>query len=206
MGVEVRINVEFVKAERERRAWSQEQLAGASGVGLRTIQRVESSGVASNETIKALAAVFECEICDLTAQPVTTTARPWRKPLAAGAALSVTLLAAVLIVAARARAGEILMGVTLGTSGLDTKAFKFVTREGTQSEGQIDKQLRIVLIPTNEPDDRVMINAEIYVFEDGKYTLLSRPRLLTRSGVDARIEVRSNDGQTIGIDINPRRL
>lgn len=55
------INVRALKALRDKRLWSQEELATACGVSLRTIQRVEGEGQASAETVKALAAVFEVE-------------------------------------------------------------------------------------------------------------------------------------------------
>lgn len=51
----------LIRKLRTERLWSQEQLAKASGLGLRTIQRLEARGSASNETIKALAAVFQVQ-------------------------------------------------------------------------------------------------------------------------------------------------
>jgi len=49
----------LIRKYRTQRMWSQEQLAEACSLGLRTIQRVEARGNASLETIKALAAIFE---------------------------------------------------------------------------------------------------------------------------------------------------
>jgi transcriptional regulator with XRE-family HTH domain len=49
----------LIRKYRTERLWSQEHLATVSGLGLRTIQRLESRGSGSMETIKALAAVFE---------------------------------------------------------------------------------------------------------------------------------------------------
>jgi transcriptional regulator with XRE-family HTH domain len=51
----------LIRKYRTERLWSQEHLAEVSGLGLRTIQRLESRGSGSNETIKALAAVFEVD-------------------------------------------------------------------------------------------------------------------------------------------------
>lgn len=47
------------------RGWSQEELAAASGISVRTIQRLENGGRASLETLKCLAAVFESELSEL---------------------------------------------------------------------------------------------------------------------------------------------
>ena len=48
-----------VSALRLARCWSQEQLAEAAGLSVRTIQRIEKGGVGSFETIKSLNAVFQ---------------------------------------------------------------------------------------------------------------------------------------------------
>ena len=52
---------------RELRAWSQEQLAAASGLSVRTVQRAESTSSASRETKRCLAAALEVPHGDLTA-------------------------------------------------------------------------------------------------------------------------------------------
>ena len=57
----MQINAELVKALRHEKQWSQEQLAEACGLNLRTIQRLEKSGKASFESISALSAVLEID-------------------------------------------------------------------------------------------------------------------------------------------------
>jgi len=56
----------IVKKLRQRKHWSQEQLAELTGLSTRTIQRIETGSQASLESLKALAAVFEVEIARLT--------------------------------------------------------------------------------------------------------------------------------------------
>jgi transcriptional regulator with XRE-family HTH domain len=56
----------IVKRLRDKKNWSQEQLAEFSGLNVRTIQRVESGQKASLETLKSLASVFEVDISKLT--------------------------------------------------------------------------------------------------------------------------------------------
>lgn len=51
----------LIRKLRTERLWSQEHLATISGLGLRTIQRLESRGSGANESIKALASVFEVD-------------------------------------------------------------------------------------------------------------------------------------------------
>ena len=58
MSKDVNLNNEKIQKLRTLKCWSQEELASASGLSVRTIQRVEKTGTASIETTKALAAVF----------------------------------------------------------------------------------------------------------------------------------------------------
>ena len=63
----MRINAELVKKLRAEKHWSQEQLAAACDVNIRTIQRIENQGTGSLESAKALAAVFNIDADDLLA-------------------------------------------------------------------------------------------------------------------------------------------
>ena len=64
----MKINAELVLEQRNANAWSQEELAIAAGLNLRTVQRVESEGAASLQTKKALASAFGMEAGDLDYQ------------------------------------------------------------------------------------------------------------------------------------------
>jgi HTH-type transcriptional regulator, competence development regulator len=74
----------MVKTMRLEKAWSQEQLADASGISVRTIQRLEQGQPASLETVKALAACFQVPAALFSAsaphqpseEPMTATALP----------------------------------------------------------------------------------------------------------------------------------
>jgi len=57
--MEMQINSSLIKKLRAKRLLSQEELATACGVSLRTIQRLEGDGKASAETLKSVASVFE---------------------------------------------------------------------------------------------------------------------------------------------------
>ncbi|WP_319587585.1 helix-turn-helix domain-containing protein [uncultured Desulfobulbus sp.] len=54
--------------------WSQQQLADASGLSVRTIQRLEAGNPASIESLKCLAAVFEVDSSTLHPERTMTTA------------------------------------------------------------------------------------------------------------------------------------
>lgn len=68
--MEMELNKVTLKNQRDSRAWSQTQLAEVSGLSLRTIQRIEKTGVASRESAKSLAAVYDCSITELVARNV----------------------------------------------------------------------------------------------------------------------------------------
>ncbi len=55
----MQLNPNTIKTLRLKFDWTQQQLADACDVSLRTIQRVEKEGAASKETTMSLCAVFE---------------------------------------------------------------------------------------------------------------------------------------------------
>ena len=65
MEMQMKINGERVRALREQKSWSQEHLAEASGLSVRTVQRVEVEGIASAETRLALAAALDVPVAEL---------------------------------------------------------------------------------------------------------------------------------------------
>ncbi len=65
--MEMKVNSNRIRSERENRGWSQEHLGNVAGLSLRTIQRIESTGSASFESATALAAVLAMDVADLRA-------------------------------------------------------------------------------------------------------------------------------------------
>ena len=55
----------LIKNARQQRGWTQQQFADICDLNIRTIQRLEKTGVASMETSKALASVLEVSVADL---------------------------------------------------------------------------------------------------------------------------------------------
>lgn len=68
----MKINGEAVRALREQKSWSQEHLANAAGLSVRTVQRVEMDNVASAETRLALAAALDVPVAVLMPSPPLT--------------------------------------------------------------------------------------------------------------------------------------
>jgi len=57
--METSVNSDKIKQLRVEKSWSQEKLSLASGLSLRTIQRIENEGVCSLESRQAIAATFQ---------------------------------------------------------------------------------------------------------------------------------------------------
>jgi DNA-binding XRE family transcriptional regulator len=66
----MRVNAELVVKLRKERSWSQDELATAAGLNLRTIQRVEKYASASLQSKKALAAALDIDTRDLDTEEV----------------------------------------------------------------------------------------------------------------------------------------
>ena len=63
--MDMNVNSDRVRTLRLARGWSQEQLAAVSGLGLRTVQRIEKDGVCSLESRNSLASAFDIKSEDL---------------------------------------------------------------------------------------------------------------------------------------------
>jgi transcriptional regulator with XRE-family HTH domain len=63
--MEIQLNVQKLKQLREYKAWSQSQLADVAGISLRTVQRIEKSGVASSESVMSICSAYDIQADDL---------------------------------------------------------------------------------------------------------------------------------------------
>ncbi len=68
--MDMKIDIEFIKQARNQKNWTQQQLAEICGLSLRTIQRIEKTGIASSESVASLSSAFDVEKQDFViAQP-----------------------------------------------------------------------------------------------------------------------------------------
>jgi transcriptional regulator with XRE-family HTH domain len=83
MDSEMKLNAGLVRKLRENRAWSQDHLAAAAGLSLRTVQRIEAEGNASLESRLSLAAALQVDAATLVAvaeAPAGFAARQFAAP------------------------------------------------------------------------------------------------------------------------------
>src|SRR5688500_9193450 len=69
--MEMKVDSHLIKSERKKRAWSQEHLARVSGLGHRTIQRIENTGFANYESVMALASALDLNTAALRIEDST---------------------------------------------------------------------------------------------------------------------------------------
>ena len=203
--MDVQINSNLIKTEREKRAWSQEDLAVAAGLGLRTIQRVESTGIASNETAKALAAVFECSLDNLRI-PIAKSLLPWKRLAVIGIAVTCSVLG-ITLVTTRAQAKEIMLDVVFNSgNGYGSSTFKMVSADGKGTEARMEKEAKLVFVPTLQDNDLILIAVDVYGFDGTDFKLVSQPKVLVRNGKEAHIQVGGQDGKIFDIKVRPQRM
>jgi len=65
------INKELLKRLRTQKGWSQEELAIAADLSTRTVQRLETEGGGSTNSIKSIASALEVEMHNLEEKPRT---------------------------------------------------------------------------------------------------------------------------------------
>ncbi len=92
----MKISPVAVRRLRTERGWSQEQLAIASGLSLRTVQRVEAEGIASLGTATSLAATYQVKLTELQECQVPNTGqKPTAAPIILIFGLAILTLASI---------------------------------------------------------------------------------------------------------------
>ena len=206
----MQLEVRTIRAERERRAWSQEQLAEVSGLSLRTIQRVETAGSASFETARALAAVFEVDVSTLrpptqVIEPTTSQHRGGtRKWSYLGFAASL-LLALGFFLAPSAHAGEVTLNVTLELNEEKLGDHQLVATEGKSAEIRLDGQVRLFVNPIVTADGFILLSMRVQEPSGQKWVEIGEPRIMVANGTQGQVKVTSPKGKIYRIAITPRR-
>lgn len=205
--MDMRIDSKLIRAERERRAWSQDQLARASGLGLRTIQRIEKTGAASFESAKALAAVFALDVAALRVAvplPKAKSALPARQLLGAAAVLLTT--GGALLVAKTAMAESVALDVDVAVNEPSRlHEGRLMTEAGREAEIKLDDLVRLLIVPTIEPDGAVRLSAQVFEFKENDWVLVGEPKLVTADGTEAEIRLAAETGNEFRFVITPHR-
>jgi len=217
--MDMKIDSSYIKAQRARRAWSQEHLAEVSGLGLRTIQRIEKTGAASYESARSLAAVFEMDVAALrVAEPVVV--EPRRVSLSMRQLLGVVGAlvtgGALLVTTSTFAADKVLMDLSVAVDSktdedqaLETKV---VVDDGKLVPEVNDLRLgdlRFSIVPRVQTPDRVLLEVSIYEKRGDQEVVVSEPRLIALSGEAASV-VLDDEARTVRLaitaEVNPPLL
>lgn len=198
--MEVKVNSKFIVSERQKRAWSQQHLATAAGLSLRTIQRIESDGRSSYESALALASSLEIPLSEIMAGD-NASRRPANPKVATKvtvSALAATVLAGLVFISVqRVSAQQVLLDVGITrTEGVNENQFKsqMLLDSGQEIELPMEGQFNVVLAPTILDDGEVVLSIRLYEYRDSAYELIGEPRLVTSDGTAAEIAVSAGSG------------
>lgn len=204
----MQVDAQLIRNERLKRAWSQEQLAQVSGLGIRTVQRIESGGNASLETVKALSAVLKLPVETLLAGMPAQLAsppspsrpslfKPWRA-FAAGC-LTTLITMGGLVSMQGALAEEIAMDFAFSMNDEEPAKSRVTSEPGKETVVRIDDGISIHFLPSITEKGDILIDMKIY--KDGRP--LAMPKLLTMNGVQAVLKVGSEgeNGRFRGIQM-----
>ena len=103
-----------IKRWREERHWSQEHLADLAGIGVRTLQRIETGEAASPDSLKALAA-YQVDVMALSVDPEAEAERiATRRKAKSRAALRLSFW---IHLASFAIGAAVFIGISVGVGG-----------------------------------------------------------------------------------------
>jgi transcriptional regulator with XRE-family HTH domain len=221
--MEVKIDSSYIREQRERRAWSQEHLAEVTGLGLRTIQRIEKTGAASYESARSLAAVFGVDVADLRAMEAKVPAPPprrldgWSKSFLGAFAALVT--GGALLYATQSVADQVLVDVSTvinravtsstGVAGEEVGEWKtqFVVDDGTLVPNVNDlrlKEFRFSIVPHVQDGGRILLEIGVFEQHGNEEIVLGRPRLIALDGETAEVAFDAGGARTLRIAITPQ--
>ncbi len=215
--MDMKVDSSYIKRERERRAWSQDHLAEVTGLGLRTIQRIEKTGAASYESARSLAAIFGVDVAKLRiedARPLAPRLGVRTRPLLG--ALAAVVTGGALLYATQSFADQVLVDVsTVINAGAETGEWKtqFIVDDGTLVPNVNDLRLeefRFSIVPHVQPDDRILLEIGVFERHGNEERVLGRPRLIALDGEEAGFVIDTEDGRSLRLSIkaqvNPPRL
>lgn len=226
--MDVKINSRFVIAEREKRAWSQQHLADASGLALRTIQRIEATGTASYESAKSMAACFGVAMADLRASDELEQKPFWRSRAVKviGSVVGASLLAWVAILFfGRALAQQVLLVdvdvtredkvvVEVKKVGKDVRNFRtqLLLKNGEEKSLPVKGEFNLVIAPHLLDDNKVLLSVKLYEYHDHDAELIAEPRVIVLDGEEGHVlfsigkNPNENPKRTYRVAIKPQAI
>ena len=217
--MEVKIDSSYIREQRERRAWSQEHLAEVTGLGLRTIQRIEKTGAASYESARSLAAVFGIDVADLRVVDAPPPRRLDVRSKSFLGAFAALVTGGALLYATQSFADQVLVDVSTvinrsvtssaGVAGQEIGEWKtqFIVDDGTLVPNVNDlrlKEFRFSIVPHVQDGGRILLEIGVFEQHGNEEIVLGRPRLIALDGETAEVAFDAGGARTLRIAITPQ--
>jgi len=105
----------------------------------------------------------------------------------------------------RANATDVAMAIVVGTDANESR-MKVVVKDGQQAEIKLAQEVRLVLVPTLQKGDTVLVAAQVYAWDGSDYKLAGEPRLLMRQGEATTVQLKLGDGHSFRMTVTPTAL
>lgn len=220
----MRIDSVRIRAERQKRAWSQQHLATVTALGLRTIQRIEKEGTAAYESAQALAACFEVPLEALMTSDVAQAGSERlpslnppptiRRRISAGLGMAAAFVAGAALMSVQGVVAEdLLVDMRFVDSTRDEQSppqrvvtsSRIVMTSGESMEVTIPGTGRLVILPRILGDGQVYFELSVYD-DDEPAEPRYRPALVALNGQEAQIIIGDATIGNICIALRPTLL
>ncbi|MBK8188535.1 MAG: helix-turn-helix domain-containing protein [Cellvibrio sp.] len=205
--MDMQINKELLRQEREQRGWTQSHLAEVADLSLRTVQRIEASGIASQESAMALASALERDLASFLIQKniddhLLEKIQP-HSPRYPFAKLGI-LVAGIIALGwwSIASANPVKINLSVQAESGSSGDMQLSNEIGKQTEILFDKQFR-VLVTTSREEKYLLLSAEIYDFVEGQYQLISSPKILVEDQKTASIHLDTQASGRLELGFTP---
>lgn len=200
--MEVKVNTKKIISLRTTRAWSQQQLAEVASVSLRTIQRIEKSGNASQESVKSISSAFSVKPDDILVQEKQkfSVTKRVKKYISATLAFG----SASLLYASLSAASPIMLKVDASSNNEQLASIHLLNEEGGESEMRIDNMLKFEVSAQQTPKNQIRLKTKVYEFKGAiGFVHVSSPILLTEFNKSAGIKFTTSNGVPLEIQVTP---
>ncbi len=201
--MDMKINKEILRRERELRAWTQSHLAEIADLSMRTVQRIERTGDASMESACALAAALDIDLSVLMEAPGAGNKTTPPKSYSYKLWSAIGVISSILVAAgwwSSAAAEQVMVSLSIEASDRVYSDMMLLNEIGKESEMQLDNQFRMQF-STSRQGEHMLIHAKIYHFAEGEYQLVSSPAMLVEDQEPASMHVTLSDGQRINLQL-----
>ncbi|AQQ67097.1 hypothetical protein Mag101_05155 [Microbulbifer agarilyticus] len=201
--MEVQVNTKKIISLRKERAWSQQQLAEVASISLRTIQRIEKSANASQESVKSISSAFSLTPADILVKETEKSSVVKRAQQYFGGMLAI--VGALLLYTSFSTASPIMLKVDASANNEQLASIQLLSEEGAESELRIESKLKIDLSAVQTPEGQIRLKTKVYEFnESSGFVLVATPVLLTEFHEAVGIKFVASDGVSFEIHVTPQ--